>query len=181
MTTGTMIFFSGVGLLILTIILAIIFALKKPQYIPESAVYDGTVDGSTQKFRNGYPTDRMTIRREKPQAGDSGTLELGEETELLPEEDAGAIPDTEILPDTELPAPAVLDKQKKGKMETETLPLTDETMLLPELEDASSALMSTVYASPTLLSETDAELICGTEEKPYPDSHAIEEETERFE
>lgn len=64
MTTGQLLFYAGIALLALTVILAVIFLIKKPVYHPENAVYTGST-GQTQKLRNGYPTDRLTIRREQ--------------------------------------------------------------------------------------------------------------------
>ncbi|MEY8316983.1 hypothetical protein AALB19_06620 [Oscillospiraceae bacterium 50-58] len=85
MTTGQMVFYSGVGLLVLTIIVALVFLIKKPKYIPETAVYGDAVSNVTQRLRNGYPTERVTIRRETAQSQPEQGTELiaGEETELL--------------------------------------------------------------------------------------------------
>ena len=65
MTTGQLVFYSGVGLLALTILLAVVFAVKKPRYDPETAGL-GPGSGSTRKLRSGYPTDPLTIRRASP-------------------------------------------------------------------------------------------------------------------
>lgn len=65
MTTGQLLFYAGVALLGATVILAIAFLIKKPKYVPESATYS-TSDNATISFRSGYPTDRMTIRRDSP-------------------------------------------------------------------------------------------------------------------
>ena len=74
MITGQMVFYSGVGLLVLTIIVR-----------PETAVYGDAVSNVTQRLRNGYPTERVTIRREAVQSQPEQGTELiaGEETELL--------------------------------------------------------------------------------------------------
>lgn len=40
----------------------------KPKYSLESRIYDGEGPGTPQKLLNGYPTDRMTIRRETVRA-----------------------------------------------------------------------------------------------------------------
>lgn len=59
MTTGQILFYCGAALLGLTLILLIIFLIKKPKYEPETAAYDGVVGpNGTQNFRNGYPTVR---------------------------------------------------------------------------------------------------------------------------
>lgn len=60
MTQGQMMFLSGVALLIATIILAIIFLIKKPRYSPEQ--FAGTDSEAAFRLRNGYPTDRLTKR-----------------------------------------------------------------------------------------------------------------------
>ena len=48
--------------------LATIFLIMKPKYSLESRIYDGEGPGTPQKLLNGYPTDRMTIRRETVRA-----------------------------------------------------------------------------------------------------------------
>ena len=70
MTTGQVIFYSGVGLLIFTIVLGVAFWLKKPQYIPGNAAYDQGADKNTRKLRSGYPTDHLTVRREPVNCND---------------------------------------------------------------------------------------------------------------
>ena len=96
MTTGQLIFYSGVALLVLTAIVTIIFLVKKPKYIPEN-----TESGQTQRLRNGYPTERQTIRR-------GGPAEPLDSTELIKtgkteRETAGFFQaeKTELLPPTE--------------------------------------------------------------------------------
>ena len=42
MTTGQMLFYSGVGLMILTVITAIVFAATKPRYVPDKAEGDAS-------------------------------------------------------------------------------------------------------------------------------------------
>jgi len=99
MTTGQLIFYSGLALLGLTVLLAIIFIVKKPKYQPENAVYESAEARQTQRLRNSYPTERQTIRRDKP-------AETSESTELIKtegQETAGSFQaeETEILPPTE--------------------------------------------------------------------------------
>lgn len=101
MTTGQLIFYSGVALLVLTAIVTIIFLVKKPKYIPENAVYQNAESGQTQRLRNGYPTERQTIRR-------GGPAEPLDSTELIKtgkteRETAGFFQaeKTELLPPTE--------------------------------------------------------------------------------
>lgn len=67
MTTGQLLFYGGVALLGLTVILAIIFFIADP--------------GRTQRLRNGYPTDRVTVRRDSPRHAPPD--EDLEDTELL--------------------------------------------------------------------------------------------------
>lgn len=76
MTTGQLVFCSGVGLLIVTLILIAVFALKKPRYAPQGAAYSGP--GADQKSHPVAP-DRREIRPE------SRTLTLSDETEWLPD------------------------------------------------------------------------------------------------
>lgn len=132
MTTGHLLFYSGIALFALTVILAIIFTLKKPKYEPTSAVYTGA-DGGTQKLRSGYPTDRLTIRREPVIPGTvlldqspaapirPATERLAQETEVLPATEP-LTQQTELLPDTE-----PLPRQTEALPDTEpsgTAPLT---------------------------------------------------------
>lgn len=163
MTTGTMIFFSGVGLLILTIILAIIFALKKPQYIPEKAAYDGGDSKRTQKLRSGYPTNRLTIRREPERQKAPGTDMLREDTERLTVEQTAQILETEVLNGTE-----TLDHTQTEKLAAETAHLPEGTVLLRQVEEtlplcASSAAVDgeTAVLEPSGQSG-DTEEISGT-------------------
>lgn len=132
MTTGQLIFYSGIGLLIITIILGIIFWIKKPQYIPENAAYDATGNKRTQKLRSGYPTDRLTIRREPERPVSPGTVPLQEETERLTTEQTDPIPRTEVLSDAE-----TLNQQRTEKLNTETAPLPEETVQLGQEEEIS--------------------------------------------
>ena len=70
MTTGTLLFYGGLALLALTVILAVIFALRPPKYTPENAAIIAPGDTQTQPLKNGYPTNRLTVRREpNPPAG----------------------------------------------------------------------------------------------------------------
>lgn len=118
MTTGHLLFYSGIALFAFTVILAVIFALKKPKYELASVASTGG-DGGTQKLRSGYPTDRLTIRREpvipgtvllgQPPAAiaQPATVPLPQQTELLsateplPQQTEPLPQQTEVLPDTE--------------------------------------------------------------------------------
>ncbi len=81
MTPGELLFYGGAALLGLTVILAIVFLIAKPKYKPELGTYDGGDPGRTQRLLNGYPTDRITIRREPARPHTPGDPE---ETEALP-------------------------------------------------------------------------------------------------
>lgn len=83
MTQGQMVFLSGVILLIATIILAIIFLIKKPRYSPEK--FNGLGSGASSRFRNGYPTDRLTKRYPSESEAPVQPATLGEETARLKE------------------------------------------------------------------------------------------------
>ena len=65
MTTGQIVFYAGVALLGLTVLLAIVFLIKKPVYRPETAAASGG-DGATARLHNAYSTERVTIRRDAP-------------------------------------------------------------------------------------------------------------------
>ncbi len=88
MTAGEAMFYGGLALLAVTAILAVVFAVKKPQYRPgQVAPGDG---GATVPLRSGYPTNTLTIRRDVPETGEaapvaSGSAETPEATELIGE------------------------------------------------------------------------------------------------
>lgn len=88
MTTGQLVFYAGIGLLGATVLLAVIFLIVRPKYKPENAVYTGgRTDGSTQRLRNGYPTERVTVRRDGPAKAENGLSgPQTEKTEILNEE-----------------------------------------------------------------------------------------------
>ncbi len=93
MTTGTMLFYSGAALLILTVILAVIFLIKKPKYSPENTAYMGDTTGATQKLRNAYPTDHMT-------KSEGAAKRMDQATELMTSDMPAAAPATELITDT---------------------------------------------------------------------------------
>ena len=68
MTTGTLLFYGGFALLALTIILAVIFAVRPPKYKPESAAVTAPGRLQTQPLRNGYPTVNPTGQQRGPTA-----------------------------------------------------------------------------------------------------------------
>ena len=82
MTTGQMMFYGGVALLAVTIILAVIFMVKKPVYHPENAAAMPN-DNRTRPLRNGYPTDPLTVRRDAPAKAAEETVPLAEGTTPL--------------------------------------------------------------------------------------------------
>lgn len=115
MTTGMLLFYGGLALLVLTIILAIVFALRPPKYIPENAAIIGPGDLNTQPLKNAYPTNRLTVRRESTSspaqphpappdletallAPTEDTALLDTPTELLPQQVEGLDGPTQLLP-----------------------------------------------------------------------------------
>ena len=94
-------FYAGVALLSVTVILAIVFLIKKPKYTPESTIYSSP-DYATRGFRSGYPTDRMTIRRDSHSKG-TELLEVSpvnnnaKQTELLKKQTELLGKQTELL------------------------------------------------------------------------------------
>lgn len=84
MTTGEIVFMAGAALLVLTVILAIVFLMRKPQYRPELESYAGPNSG-TQPLRSGYATDTLALRRGIPQIVED------QATEILPV--SGAVQD----------------------------------------------------------------------------------------
>lgn len=130
MSTGQLVFYSGVGLLVFTIVLGIAFWLKKPQYIPGNAAYDQGADKNTQKLRSGYPTDHLTVRREPEQPIMPGTAVFQESTAQLETEQEDTLPDTAVLPNAEFP-----QAQQTEKLGVGTVPLADGTIPLVHDED----------------------------------------------
>ena len=95
MTTGQMMFYAGAGLLGLTVLLAIVFAIKKPKYQPQNL----TGESVTAPMRNGYPTQEVTREAEA-----AGTTEFMEEqpgvaaaTEFMSADDDPAARPTEMI------------------------------------------------------------------------------------
>ena len=127
MSTGQLVFYGGAALLAVTILLAVVFLIRKPVYTPEKAVYDGAAQNRTQPFRSGYPTDPLTVRRDTPEKKAEETLPLAEETVPLTQE-------TPPLRDETVPlaAEAVLPVQETMPLTEETVPLTEETVPLTE-------------------------------------------------
>ena len=125
MSTGQLVFYGGAALLAVTILLAVVFLIRKPVYTPEKAVYDGAAQNRTQPFRSGYPTDPLTVRRDTPEKKVEETLPLAEETIPLTQE-------TPPLRDETVPlaAEAVLPVQETMPLTEETVPLTEETVPL---------------------------------------------------
>lgn len=83
MTTGQILFYGGVALLALTVVLAIIFIIVRPKYKPEVEAHQGGDAGRTQPLLNGYPTDRMTVRRESAKTAEAAKPNSGQETEMM--------------------------------------------------------------------------------------------------
>lgn len=132
MSAGQLVFYSGGGLLVFTIILGIIFWVKKPQYVPESVAYDQEVGKNTRKLRSGYPTDYLTVRREPEQPIILETEVLQKSTAQLDIEQGDTLPDTAVLPNTEL-----LQAQQTEKLGVETVSLVDGTALLTHDENTA--------------------------------------------
>ena len=120
MSTGQLVFYGGAALLAVTILLAVVFLIRKPVYTPEKAVYDGAAQNRTQPFRSGYPTDPLTVRRDTPEKKAEETLPLAEETVPLTQETPPLRDETVPLAEETVP------------LTEETVPLTEETMPLTE-------------------------------------------------
>ena len=112
MTTGELVFYSGVGLLIFTLLLAVVFRIKRPRYVPEQLSHLPGGTGDTQKLRSGYPTDPLTHRRETGGA----------------ESKAPSAPGPRAAAPSEPPAPSAAPGTVP--LEQGTVPLEQETVLL---------------------------------------------------
>lgn len=139
MSTGQLLFYGGVGLMAFTVLLAALFWIKKPQYMPSSTVYDDARARGTQKLRSAYPTAELTKRWKgkaepaveeysaAPAARVNGTLPLSSRGKTVPmaEKSQGTIP--LVSQDETMPLAA----QQKN-----TVPLSAqaETMVLTKIE-----------------------------------------------
>ena len=92
MTTGSIMFFSGVGLLVFTGVLGVIFWVKRPKYVPSSLVYGGEPDPAGAPGAAG-PEGRTELIAQTQMGGESG------ETVLLPHsgESSGESAETELI------------------------------------------------------------------------------------
>lgn len=82
MTQGQLLFYSGAALLVLTVLLAVIFVIRRPNYDPGST--DAQPD---DERRGGRGTGGGTASHSAASAGPEATEALqGETTELLREE-----------------------------------------------------------------------------------------------
>lgn len=148
MTTGELVFYSGVGLLIFTLLLAVVFLIKRPKYVPEQLGHlpDGT--GSTQKLRSGYPTDPLTHRRETggkaavsvsaPQAAPAPKpAAVSAAPGTVPLEQSAAAPQPGTVP---LEQGTALLEDGTVPLEPGTVPLREGTV--PLQEDGGTELLS---------------------------------------
>lgn len=130
MSTGQIVFYAGIGLLVVTIILAVIFMVKKPVYHPENAAVAGG-ENRTMPLRSGYPTDPLTRRRDTP-AAPAGTIPL-QETEKLAQETEKLAQGTVPLEETEAGGTEVLS-QGTEQLAAGTIPLSEETAPLQTID-----------------------------------------------
>ena len=140
MTTGQLVFCSGIGLLILTIILACIFWLKKPQYIPGNVALDGMGIPKTRKLRSSYPTDRLTVRKNEKPAVDCETADLQERTEQRKEDCCKMVYGVEVLP----------DDGRKEDQKTEEL-VSSTSRLTVEVSSLDTAIAAAIAPTEKLL------------------------------
>lgn len=77
-------FFGGVALLAVTVVLAIVFMIWKPVYRPESAAVQVPGDQYAQQMTGSYPVPPVTARQEGPaRQVPIQTDQVREETEYL--------------------------------------------------------------------------------------------------
>lgn len=169
MTTGQIIFFCGVALLVLTIILAIVFIAKKPKYIPGNAIYSET-DKGTQKLRNGYPTDRLTVRREPAHS-------INPDTAVL----SGGKAKLSMKQTVKLIGTAALPGQETVKLQRETTSLSDGTAKLQQAEETAQLYVQgdTVVLSEVTekLTEEHTEKLMGIAVLPGQETEKLSAET----
>lgn len=96
-TPGQLMFYGGAALLAFTLVLGILFLIKKPVYRPENEAVQIQADAFAQRLRNGGPTAPVTIWRDTaPQPGPvysgqavppaQAAVYITEETKYLPED-----------------------------------------------------------------------------------------------
>jgi hypothetical protein len=114
MTVGEMMFCGGVALLGLTVLLAIVFAIKKPKYRPQNL----TGEAVTEPVRNDFPTQKVTREAAAAAATEFVDAQTGAEaaTEFMAQPDAGAA--TEFMAADD---PASLPTEMMETAETEYL------------------------------------------------------------
>ena len=89
MTVGEIMFCGGVALLGLTVLLAIVFAIRKPKYKPQNL----TAEAVTEPVRNGYPTQKVTRKVTENAAATEfmdAQADAAAATEFMAQPDAGA-------------------------------------------------------------------------------------------
>ena len=130
MTTGHLIFYSGIALFLFTAALSTIFILKKPKYDPDSAVC-ADADSNTRKLYTSYPTDRLTVRQE-PVLPDTALLNQPPAAPVQPAAECLA-QGTEILPAVEvLPQQTdYLPATEPPPRQTEVLSSTEQSGTTP--------------------------------------------------
>ncbi len=137
MTTGQLLFYSGVGLLALTVILAIVFAVKKVKYTPSNTSLSSD-PAQTQSLRSGYPTDPLTIRREFPKTDAvSAAMPISQETVPISQGTVPLTQDTVLLSEAATPPiqenTVLLAQQANTPPAEGTVPLAQQgTALLTE-------------------------------------------------
>lgn len=122
MSTGQLVFYSGVSFLVFTIILGIVFWIKKPQYTPENAGYEGCTDKNTRKLHSGYPTNRLTIRREPEQPIQTETAVLQNNTAPIETKLGDIHADTAVLAGA-----GAHQEQQTAQLKIGTVPLDERT------------------------------------------------------
>lgn len=119
MSTGTIIYYSGFALLAITVLLAIVFVVKKSTYTPENARFLDSDDGyrSLSRGDSTLPVTK-TSNKVKPVAS---TATVGG-IQML---------DSDDLPETQMMNSALTGVgQKSGETQTIRLEPTDETQLM---------------------------------------------------
>ena len=140
MDISRILYYGGFGLLGFTVLLTLIFIIKRPKYNPDAAA--GSFSDQTQPLRNGFPTQKMTQTRATTPPPVPAETEVLPQTELLPE--AAVLQATEKLAETDILLEAEQILQTERLAETELLPqgeVSAETELLPQTEKLSETEM----------------------------------------
>ena len=132
MTTGQIMFYGGIGLVALALLLLIVFMIKKPKYVPENAVYDASANKPVRDQHAGQHTSAAAVQGfENGSNVSAASQPAAQETTVLPANSEETVPLTEVPEETPETVPLAQETEiLEGA--SETVPLAPETEVLTE-------------------------------------------------